>query len=170
MSYQTVKLTKYLDIIAEYVAASAITPGMLIELISAGTVRAHATAGGNVLPMFALEDELQGNDLEDTFAAADRVQCWIPNRGDVVYAILADGQSASIGDFLESAGNGYLQVHVVDVDSWESGSKQEGGNVTIYGNQIVGIALEAKDLSDSSGGEDSSGVLGYNKRIKVRIV
>jgi len=169
MAYNTIKLTKYLDIVAEYDAASTITPGMLIELGSGGTVAAHATAGGNVLPMFALEDELQGHDIEDQFAAGDEVQCWVPVRGDIVYAILADGQDVSIGDSLESAGNGYLQKHTADLESWESGSKQEAGSITVYGNQIVGIALEAKDLSGSSGEEDSSGVLGYNKRIKVRI-
>src|SRR4030042_88936 len=99
MSYETVKLKKYLDIIEEYEADAAITPGMLIELNSDEEVKAHATAGGNVLPMFALEDELQGHGLEDQFAAGDMVQCWIPNRGEVVYAILADGQNVAIGDF-----------------------------------------------------------------------
>jgi len=169
MAYNTIKLTKYLDIVVEYDANATITPGQLLELMSSGKVRAHATAGGNVIPMFALENELQGGDIEDQYAANDKVQVWIPSRGDIVYAILADGQDIDIGDFLESAGNGYLQKHVEDTESWESGSKQEAGSITVYGNQIVGIALEALDLSGSSGEEDSSGLLGYNKRIKVRI-
>jgi len=165
MSYNTIKLKKYLDIVEEYPANAAIYPGMLIELMSTGYVRAHATAGGNVLPMVALEDELQGKGIDDAFAQYDRVQCWIPQRGEIAYMILADGENASIGDFLESNGAGYLQVHVADTESFESA---EAGEITVYPLQIVAIALEALDRSGSD--EDSSSPLGGDKRIKVRIV
>ena len=37
----TIKLKKYQDIINEYEAEAAITPGMLIELTSSNTVQAH---------------------------------------------------------------------------------------------------------------------------------
>ena len=154
----SVILKKYLDIINEYPADAAITPGMLIELNSDGEVKAHATAGGNVLPMFALEDELQGNGLEDNYAAGDRVQCWVPVRGEEVNTILADGENVSVGNFLESAGNGYLRKHVVD---------STGDYLVI---PLVAIALEAKDLSGSSGEGSLSETIGLNKRIKVRIV
>ena len=120
MAYNTIKVKKYSDVIEEIVAASAITPGMLLELASATTVKAHATAGGNQLPMFALEDELQGNGIDDAYAAADPVQVWIPYRGDIVYAILEDGNNVAVGDFVESAGNGNVQKHVADVESFES--------------------------------------------------
>lgn len=169
MAYNTIKVKKYLDIIEEFTANAEIFPGMLVEEMSTGKLRAHATSQGNVLPMFALEDELQGNDIDDAYAADDKVQVWIPNRGEQVYAILADGQNVAIGDFLESNGVGYLQKHVPDVESWESGSKQEPHSITNYSNVIVGTALEALDLSDSSGAE-SSGALGYNKRILIRII
>jgi len=36
MAYNTIKLKKYLDIIEEYTPAASITPGMLLELTSAG--------------------------------------------------------------------------------------------------------------------------------------
>ena len=168
----TIKIKKYVDIIEEYEANAAIMPGMLIELMSTGKVRAHATAQGNALPMFALEDELQGKSIDDAYAAADRVQCWVPVRGEQVYAILADGESVSIGDSLESNGDGYLRKHVADTGAWEG---SEAGSLTVYPNPIVGIALEAVDLSASSGasGESSGtvgGVLGYNDRIKIRIL
>ena len=42
--------------------------------------------------------------------------------------------------------------------------------MTVYPLQIVAQSLEAKDLSGSSGEEESSGALGYDKRIRVRIV
>jgi hypothetical protein len=166
MAYNTVKIKKYLDIIVEKVANAAITPGMLIEPMSTDKVRAHATAEGNVIPMFALEDELQGNGINDAYSADDPVQCWIPQRGEEVYAILADGYNIDIGDWLASNGDGYLREHTAETESWEV---SEAGSVTVTPLQIVAQALEAVDTSDSSGGE-SSGALGYAKRIRVRIV
>lgn len=169
MAYNTIKLKKYTDIINEYQAAAAITPGMLLELTTAGKVQAHSSAGGNALPYIALENELEGEGIDDAYAADDQVQVWVGTRGEEAYMILADGENVSIGNYLESNGAGYLQKHTEDTESWESGSQQEGRSITIYSQQIVAQALEALDLSDSSGGE-SSGALGYNKRIKVRIV
>ena len=170
MNYNTIKLKKYSDVIEEYNAAAAITPGMLIQMTTADKVQKHATAGGNILPMFALEDELQGKGIDDNYATDDKVQCWIPGRGDQVYAILSDGETVAVGDFLESNGDGCLQKHVPD--SWESADAQAAN--TINQAAIVGIALEYKDLSGSSGedsaGESNDSVLGYNKRIAIRII
>jgi hypothetical protein len=164
MAFHTIKLKKYSDIIEEYKAAAAtIYPGCLIELNSSGTVQVHATAGGNVLPMFALEDELQGNDIDTAYAEGDQVQCWIATRGEIVYAILADGQDVHIGDPLESNGAGYLQKHVPDWESSDPGV-ETAKNLT---NQIVGYALENVDSSADSSGVD---FLVTNKRIKVRIL
>lgn len=166
MAYNTIKLKKYLDVIEEKTAAAVITPGMLVELTSVGKVQAHSNAEQDAFPRFALEDELQGNGINDAYASGDVVQVWIPTRGDIVYGILADGQNVVIGDFLESNGAGLLQKHVADVESFESA---EAGSITVYPNSIVGQALEAVDISDSSGGE-SSGALGYDKRIQIQII
>lgn len=144
MAYNTVKVKKYSDIIEEMVANAAITPGMLIEEMSTGKVRAHANAGQTALSMFALEDELQGGGIDDAYAANDQVQCWIAGRGDNVYALLADGETAVIGSFLESNGDGYLKVYAAD-----------SAGAVEYPNSIVGIALEALDLSSSSGAEST---------------
>lgn len=165
MAKNTIKIKKYVDIIEEMVANAAITPGMLVEEMSTGKVRAHATAGGNAIPMFALEDELQGKAIAEAYAAADPVQVWIAQRGEQVYAILADGENVAIGDPLESNGDGTLKKHVADTESFES---NEAGSITVYPLQIVGFALEAVDLSGSSG-EESSGDLGYDKRITIRV-
>ena len=158
MANNSIKLKNYSDHIEEYVAAGTITPGMLVERDSDGEVQAHSTAAGNALPMFALEDSLQGNDIDTDYSADDPVQVWVPLRGDQVYAILADGNSVTAGDWLESDGNGYLQSHEAD-----------SGSSAILPLAIVAQALETLDLSDSSGAE-SSGALGYNKRIKVAII
>jgi len=163
-SRRTVKVTKYSDIELELVAAAAITPGMLLELTSAGKVQAHSSAGQNAFPYFALENELEGGGISDAYAAADRVKVWIPGRGDVVHALLADGQNVAIGDFVESNGDGYVKKHVADVESFESA---EAGSITVYPNQVVGQVIEAVDLSDSSGAESSAQ---YDaQRIKIRI-
>lgn len=152
----------------ETLTAVEVTPGMLMEMTGgATTFRKHSTSGGNVLPaMFAIENTPFGGGVGDNYAASAKAQVWIPQRGDEVYAILVDGQNAAIGDPLESNGAGLLQVHVPDVESFESA---DPGAITVLGNQIVGVALEAINISDSSGAE-SSGPLGYDKRIKIRII
>ena len=99
--------------------------------------------------------------IDEAYAANAPVQCWIPYRGDIVNAILADGQKVAIGDALTSDGYGRLKKHVTDTGAstvpW-----------TVYPEQIVGYAAEALDLSGSSGTE-VSGPLGYHKRLLVRI-
>ena len=157
MAKNTVKLKKYLDVINEYVANAAITPGHLIELMSTGKVRVHATAGGDVLPMFALEDELQGKGITDAYAATDPVQCWVAVRGEEVYALLANAEIAVIGSFLVSNGDGTLKVYTADTVSSDEPA------YTDYANPIVGVALDAVDMSGSSG-VDPSG------RIKIRVL
>lgn len=157
-TYNTIKLKKYQDIIEEYAAASVITPGNLIELTSSGTVQNHSTEGGNALPMFALEDELQGRGIEDDYAAADKVQCWVAQPGEIVYARLADGESVAPGDFLESAGDGTLKKHT------------DAGSVEIYTKCIVGVALESRELDSLSGGGGDSSLAENSQYIKVRIV
>jgi len=161
MAYNTIKVKKYSDVIEEKVASAAITPGMLLIIESTGKVKAHDQADKDVFPIFALEDELQGKGIDDAYAANDPVQCWIPYRGDIVNAILADGETVVIGDALTSDGEGRLKKHVTDTGAsavpW-----------TVYPEQIVGYATEALDLSGSSG-EEVSGPLGYHKRLLVRI-
>ena len=167
MAYNTIIVKNYLNIFEEAVANATITPGMLIEYMESGKVRAHATSGGNAIPkLFAIEDALQGKEIHDNYAAGDRVRCWTPQPGDMVYAILADGQHVAAGDALESNGAGYLTAHTVE--TWASADAQTSN--TVYSNPIVGIALENKDLSGESSAVESEGTLGTNQRILIRIV
>ena len=96
--------------VEEITAAATVTPGYLLELTSAGKVQHHSTAGGRAVPMFALEDELQGKGISDNYSANDPVQVWIPYRGDIVYAMLKSGENVAIGARLESAGDGTLRA------------------------------------------------------------
>lgn len=133
----------------EYQAASnGLFPGKLIEKATSGKVQEHSTATGAAVAMFALEDELQGKTVDETYAADDQVMVWKPRSGDWVWAVLADGENVSIGDFLESDGAGNLQQGTT---------------------HPVAVAEEAIDLSQSSGAESSS-VLGFNRRIKVSVL
>lgn len=169
MAQNTIKLKSYSSVMIEKEAHAAITPGMLLEINSDDEVLAHNSAGQNILPtMVACENELEGDEITTAYAAADIVQVWIPQRGDEAYMILADGQSVLIGAALESNGAGYLTAHTPDVLTPESNGTVAAA-FTVYTNQIVAVALEALNLNQSSGAE-SSGTLGYNKRIKVRIV
>ena len=147
----------------EKLAVAELYPGHLLERTSADKVQKHSTSGGSCpLPMFAIEDENQGNGIDDAYSADDRVVCWIPQRGDQVQAVLADGENVSIGDYLESNGDGTLKKFTAD-------TADSDDPITNYERQVVAQADEALNLSDSSGGE-SSGTLGYDKRIKVTIV
>lgn len=150
----TIKLKNYLNVFEEYDAHEAITPGMLIMVNSDDEVAVHDTADGNVLPMFAIEDELQGNGIDDAYAAGDKVQVWIPTRGDQVNALLLDEETVVIGDFLTSGGSGYLKK----LDVAASAAVIEAPMI------IVAQALEALDLSSSSAATTAA------MRIKVRIV
>lgn len=147
----TIKLKNYLNVFEEYVASAGITPGHLIELISTGKVQVHATEDGNVLPMFAIEDELQGNGIDTAYVADDQVQVWIPTRGDQVNAILKDEETVVIGDFLVSAGNGELKKYDA---------------ITSVGDieHPLAVALAALDLSSSSAATVAA------TRIAVRIL
>ena len=151
MAHNTIKIKKYSDVIEEMTAAGVIYPGMLVLLGSGDTIVAHSDdAPANCVPMFALEDALQGKDIDDAYASGDKVQVWIPGRGDFVYAILENGENIAIGDFLESNGAGYLQKYT--------------------SGKAIAQAVEALDLSGSSGEESSAAPFGYNKRIVVRII
>lgn len=147
MAANTVKVKKYSDVVEEYPAGGTITPGMLLQLGSAGTVTAHATSGGKAVPiMFALEDELQGKGIDDNYATGDVVQVWIPGRGDIVNAILTTSQNIAVGDLLVSSGSGRLREYVS-----ESGVVFEDGT-------IIGQAVEAVTTTTATA------------RIKVRII
>ena len=112
-----------------------------------------------MLTMFAIEDEPQGGLIATAYVAANKVQCWIPGRGDIVNALLANGETAVIGSFLESNGDGTLRVHVPDDASANS---IQPVDFTGYTNVIVGVATEANDMSSSSGAD--------SPRIAVRII
>lgn len=151
MAKKTIKLKKYDDIINEYVAVAAVTPGMLLEVTAANKVQACSSAGIAVAKVFALEDELQGRTIDTAYAIGDPVQCWMCVPGEEVYAWLADGEDVAIGAKLVSDGAGKLKAMTED------------SSAAVVEETPIAIALEAVDMSGSSGADPSG-------RIKVRII
>ena len=140
MSTHNTIVVKGTGVNQEALANAEITPGHLVELMSTGKFKVHATAGGNAAKIFAVEDELQGNPISTAYDAGDLVQARHMRPGEWVQAIaVSQGSAIVIGDFVESAAGGTLQKHVADVS--------DSPNTT---NQIIGIAREAIDNSDSA--------------------
>ena len=137
MSNNTIIL-KGCGIRKERTANASITPGHLVEVMSTGKLRVHATAGGHAQKAFAVENDLIGAGIATAYAAASQVQYEVMERGAEVYALIANGQTIAIGDPLESAGNGELRKYTHD---------SAGLDTT---NNIVAYALAAVDMSDSS--------------------
>lgn len=146
MAYRTVKLKNYNNNFIEGEANAAISPGMLVELMSTGKYRAHATAGGDALRMFALENYLEGKEITDAYAAEDKVQIWLPVPGDEVYALIADEQNIAVGDLLVSNGDGLLKKFAAE----EASEGSAAAEITVNPEQIIAQALEALDLSGLS--------------------
>ena len=97
-------------------ASAAITPGDLIQ-VNTGQWRRHANAGLNASPIFALERDEQGKEIDATagdYAASDRVKAGFFHPGQRVNAFVPSGANVSIGDYLESAGDGTLRALTTD--------------------------------------------------------
>ena len=120
----------------EYVNAEEVKPGNLMELTSAGTIQKHSTEWGRAERMFVQENALVGKDVNTAIISGEVTPVIIPNIGSCVYALLADGEDVSIGDWLGSDGSGCLQKF--DEDS--AGTD----------DFAVAVALEALDTSTDS--------------------
>lgn len=147
MAKNTIKLKKYSDVIEEFVAGAAITPGMLVALNASGAVIPHGEAAGNAIPMFALEDELQGKTIDDAYEAGAPVQVWVAGRGDIVNAIA--GTAITAGDFLVSDGTGKLKP----VGSAVAVSVNITGTVTGADAALTDLELTLEEVAGDSAGD-----------------
>lgn len=148
MAYNTIAVISEGSVQKEALASGTVTPGMLLEQTSAAadTVKAHATAGGHAQAAFAVEDDLQGNDIDDNYSAGDRVLYKVFRPGDEVNALLANGQNVSKGDKLVSNGDGYLKARTYPADS----------SAVVQEEHVVGYTKEANDRSSSSSAIDAA--------------
>ena len=160
---RTIRVQSYGDIVTERTGDGVIIPGMLLERTSADKLKIHSTAGGNLQTIVALEKNLVGLGIDDAYVDAERVIAQIFRAGDRVLMIIQDGSAAVvIGDELESAGDGTVELHVPDSESL--GADSSSNIVSFNTNQIVATALEALDASDSAATSLA------NRRILVEIV
>ena len=148
MAYKTITIMGD-GVRKERTANAAITPGQLIYILSTDKVAVHADAGGVAQRMFAVEDDLQGKEIGDAYSANNVCVYCVFRPGDEVYALIADGENIAIGDKLVSNGDGDLKEATLD----SSGE-----------DHVLAIALEAIDLSDSSGADPAS------RRCRVEIM
>lgn len=110
--------------------ATAITPGMLIDISSGAWVPHGDAAVGAVV--FALERDELGDDIDDAYAEDDRVKAGYFHVGERVNALVASGEVIAEGAQVEAAGGGLLAA---------------GTTAT----QIVGVAAEDIDTTSGQG-------------------
>jgi hypothetical protein len=133
----------------EAYAYEAFYPGHLLEYDANGYFKKHATAGGSIVaPMVAKEDSLQGNGVDTACTAANQAPAWMCQTGDIFNFRVKDGETIAIGDEVESAGDGTIQKYVADTFSGAEA-------VTAYPLNILGVAMSACDMSDSSAADPS---------------
>lgn len=127
--------------VREAKAASAVTPGMLCEITTSGTIQAHSTEGGVAKGrLVALENEFSdhgtGKAIDHAYATGETVRYIHAIPGDQLYMLLEDAATITIGDVLESNGAGYLQ--------------EETASATTLSDGIVGYAANAVTTSGST--------------------
>jgi hypothetical protein len=80
-------------------AVEALIPGHVLILGSSGYSKNTANAA-NVAPIFALERDELGKDIDEAYAISDRVKAGFFHAGQRVYAWLASGHNVAKGDYL----------------------------------------------------------------------
>ena len=128
MASNTLKVVKIRGdgIRKEAPADSAITPGMLVELLSTGRVQPQSNDAVKVPMAFALENHLIGGDLDKAYAEDDTVQYEVLPPGAEVNALVKASASAiAVGVFVEALDDGTVKI--------------------LAGGVPIGMAMEAVD-------------------------
>jgi len=150
MAIKTINVRSLYSCRDEALASGTVTPGFLLERTSASalTVKAHSGAGLAAQKLFAVENDLVGAEIDDDYASGAIVQMDHMLPGDRVLALLSNGENAAIGDFLVSDGAGALAVFAAD-----------SAGIVSSDASIVAVAVEAVDMSDSSGADPTGRIL-----------
>ena len=94
-------------------AIEALTPGHLLELHDNSGARAwgvHDTADDPCPAIVALDQPFLNKGIDDAYAAQELVLAGALRPGSMFYGIIASGQDISIGERLQSAGDGTLKT------------------------------------------------------------
>lgn len=101
-------------IVNDLVASEALTPGHLIERFNASAgvakFRKHATAGGNIAKVIALNQSMLNRGCDTPYAIGDLVEAAVLATGATAWMLIGSGVSVVAGARLESAGNGLLRA------------------------------------------------------------
>lgn len=110
----TIHLGGQIDRIGEYVASTAITPGMLVERFrdsdGKSKWRPHSTAADQQQAFVALESLMTNRGVDDAYAADDILTVAAYNRGGTFWGIIPSGQNIVTGAPLQSNGDGRLKA------------------------------------------------------------
>lgn len=160
MSTPKVILLRGDPIYGEARATAAITPGMAIATLGgARTVSNDPTcapaAAGAVAPIFARENDIIGDGIDDVYAINENVLFHHARRGDWIYALLATGANVAAGAALSIGAGGLL----VAATPASTDGTPEVTEVT-FPSPIIARALEA--VNNAAGASPV--------RIKVEIV
>ncbi len=92
-------------------AATAITPGMLVERDDVGGVIRWKLASADIAgaPAVATEQSMSNKGPDDAYALNDLVEVSILHKGGAAWMFIGSGQNISAGDLLGSAGAGLLK-------------------------------------------------------------
>lgn len=94
-------------------AGVAIVPGMMLEVYNNNGVpalRPHSSAAGTFAgAIFAEEQILLNQGVDDPYAIGDLVSALYLHKGSKVWAMVPSGQNIVPGDKLESNGDGYMK-------------------------------------------------------------
>jgi hypothetical protein len=109
MAYYTIHNKGIYSRREEAVAAGTISPGMICEIIAAGTVQAHSIEGGCAERLIAIEDVFQGKGVDSDYSSGDQVFLAVAEPGSVWNLLMAIGEDGAPGAAVISAGDGTVK-------------------------------------------------------------
>ena len=122
--------------IHELQVGEAVTPGHLVEVIAGPKIQKHSTAGGKCTKSFAIEQTGIGNTIATASGATDFIPFVVARPGDIIIGRLKASENVSVGDWVESAGDGTLRKLVADTSAG-----------TIVVGSLIGQVLAASNTS-----------------------
>jgi hypothetical protein len=127
----------------EYASSEAVTPGHLLMIEAAGTVKKNTANAANIAVMVALERDESGADIDDAYASGDTIKAATLNAGSRFYGFLPSGQNVAKGDYLSTDALGQVT--------------KTGVTATVR----IGRALDTLDLT---------GLVTASQRLRVEVV
>jgi hypothetical protein len=118
---------------------AGILPGMLLQRDAGGNYIAHNAIASNAQKLFALSNLADARGIADVYPIGDRVRGLYAQPGDLINAALGDSAAAiTIGDYLESSGDGYLRLVTTSISTTDA-------------QRVSLVAVATEDVDNSAG-------------------